>query len=120
MLRILEFDIRARKLTGKSWKSVLEVARDTIGDVDTIDATRALVIERGDVEGDPRLFYEPERKSGRFPKIAEFERVYLIDRAQVNGGGSSRSSPRWICSISPIPKGSPRRVRSAAASPSRS
>lgn len=87
VLRILEFDVQARKWTGKSWKYALEVAGNNIGDFNMIDATRALVIERDNLEGDPRLLCKPEQKSGCFPKVAEFKRVYLIDMAQVNDAG---------------------------------
>ncbi|MCX8101965.1 MAG: esterase-like activity of phytase family protein [Geminicoccaceae bacterium] len=87
VLRILEFDVQARKWTGKSWKYALEVAGNNIGDFNMIDSTRALVIERDNNEGDPRLLCKPEQKSGCFPKVAEFKRVYLIDMAQVNDAG---------------------------------
>ncbi|BCX16721.1 MAG: hypothetical protein KatS3mg117_0403 [Geminicoccaceae bacterium] len=87
VLRILEFDVQARKWTGKSWKYALEVAGNNIGDFNMIDATRALVIERDNLEGDPRLLCKPEQKSGCFPKVAEFKRVHLIDMAQANDAG---------------------------------
>lgn len=87
VLRILEFDVQAQKWTGKSWKYALEVTGNNIGDFNMIDATRALVIERDNLEGDPRLLCKPEQKSGCFPKVAEFKRVYLIDMAQVNDAG---------------------------------
>ncbi|MCX7629100.1 MAG: esterase-like activity of phytase family protein [Geminicoccaceae bacterium] len=87
VLRILEFDVQARKWTGRSWKYALEVAGNNIGDFNMIDATRALVIERDNVEGDPRLLCKGEQKSGCFPKVAEFKRVYLVDLAQVSDAG---------------------------------
>lgn len=87
VLRILEFDVQARKWTGRSWRYALEVAGNNIGDFNMIDATRALVIERDNNEGDPRLACRGDQKSGCFPKAAEFKRVYLIDLAQVNDAG---------------------------------
>ncbi len=87
VLRILEFDAQARRWTGRSWKYALEVAGNNIGDFNMIDATRALVIERDNAEGDPLLRCKPEQKSGCFPKVAEFKRVYLIDLANLNDAG---------------------------------
>ncbi|MCL6608089.1 MAG: esterase-like activity of phytase family protein [Geminicoccaceae bacterium] len=87
VLRILEFDVQARKWTGKSLKYALEIAGNNIGDFNMIDATRALVIERDNNEGDPRLLCKGEQKVGCFPKVAEFKRVYLVDMAQANDAG---------------------------------
>ncbi len=90
VLRILEFDVQARKWTGKSWKYPLEVAGNNIGDVNMIDATRALVIERDNMEGDPRLLCKPNQNTGCFAKVAEFKRIYMIDLARVDDAGLVR------------------------------
>ncbi len=87
ILRILEFDLAQRKWTGRSWKYALEVPGNNIGDFNMIDATRALVIERDNKEGDPRLACRGDAKTGCFPDPAAFKRVYLIDLAQVNDRG---------------------------------
>lgn len=87
VLRILEFDVQVRKWTGRSFKYTLEIADNNIGDFNMIDATRALVIERDNKEGDPRLLCKADQKSGCFAAVAEFKRVYLIDTAQVNDSG---------------------------------
>ncbi len=87
VLRILEFDIRARKWNGTIWKYALEVAGTNIGDFNMIDAARALLVERDNAKGDPRLLCKLEQTSGCFPKVADFKRVHLINMAQVNDAG---------------------------------
>lgn len=87
VLRILEFDVAARKWTGRSWKYALELAGNNIGDFNMIDATRALIIERDNNEGDPRLACKGDQKDACFPKPAAFKRVYLLDLAQVSDTG---------------------------------
>jgi hypothetical protein len=87
VLRILEFDIQARRWTGKSWKYPLEADGNNIGDFNMVDATRALVIERDNNEGDPRLRCQGEARPDCFTAPAAFKRVYLIDTAQADANG---------------------------------
>lgn len=90
VLRILEVDVAAGTYTGRSWKYPLEAAGNAIGDVNLIDASRALVIERDNNEGDPRLACTGEPQSTCFDKPAAFKRVYLIDLAATDAEGLVR------------------------------
>lgn len=90
VLRILEFDVQARAWTGKSWKYPLEVDGNNIGDFNMVDATRALVIERDNNEGDPRLRCQGEPRPDCFAQPAAFKRVYLIDMAGADANGVVR------------------------------
>jgi hypothetical protein len=87
VLRILEFDVQARRWTGRGWKYPLEADGNNIGDLNMVDAARALVIERDNNEGDPRLACRGETRPDCFGQPAAFKRVYLIDlgRADANG-----------------------------------
>ncbi|MGD8647483.1 MAG: esterase-like activity of phytase family protein [Desulfobacterales bacterium] len=78
-LRIIEFNIEAQEFTGRQWKYLLETNGNNIGDFNMISATRGLVIERDNGEGDPRLGCPEAPRSDCFNKPALFKRVYLID-----------------------------------------
>mgnify|MGYP006277328597 FL=1 len=52
-----------------------------------IDATRALVIERDNGEGDPRRACAGEPQPDCFNVPATFKRVYLVDFAQADADG---------------------------------
>jgi hypothetical protein len=88
-LRVLEFDTAAARWTGRSVKYALEQGATAIGDFNMIDATRALVIERDDGEGDPSLACAAPNapRPDCFPNPARFKRVYLVDMAQVDADG---------------------------------
>ena len=91
-LRVLEFDTQAARWTGRSVKYALEQGATAIGDFNMIDATRALVIERDDGEGDPSLACPApnQPRPDCFPNPARFKRVYVVDLAQVNADGFVR------------------------------
>jgi hypothetical protein len=85
-LRILEFDVAAEKWTGRHWKYVLEANGLAIGDVNMIDATTGLIIERDDGEGTADKACQSERHPDCFHNIAKFKRVYKIElNANANG-----------------------------------
>ena len=86
-LRIIEFDLASQTFTARQWKYRLGANGNNIGDFNMIDETRALVIERDNREGDPRLGCEGEVRSDCFNVPAEFKRVYLIDMAQTDDEG---------------------------------
>lgn len=91
-LRVLEFDTAAARWTGRSVKYALEQGATAIGDFNMIDATRALVIERDDGEGDPSLACAApnQPRPDCFPNPARFKRVYVVDMAQVDANGFVR------------------------------
>lgn len=91
VLRVLEFDVTARKWTGRHWKYALEANGNNIGDFNMIDATTALVIERDNGEGDvaqacPEAKFTPEC----FNVPAKFKRVYKIEMSDAQVGGNAR------------------------------
>ncbi len=89
-LRVLAFDLDERAFTGEEWRYRLEDPRHNIGDFNMIDDTRALVIERDNGEGDPRLACDGAPRSDCFNVPAEFKRVYLVDFAQADDQGFLR------------------------------
>lgn len=85
-LRILEFDIAAKKFTGRQWKYLLELNGNNIGDFNMISPTRGLIIERDNGEGDPALACKGAPRSDCFNVPARFKRVYLVDFAAAENG----------------------------------
>ena len=87
-LRILEFSVPRMEWTGRTLRYRLEAGATAIGDFNFIDATRALVIERDNGEGDPGLAcaqgVRPTPQQPCFPLPARFKRVYLVDMAQAD------------------------------------
>ena len=79
-LRILEFDIQANSWTGRHWKYVLEQNGAAIGDINMIDGSTALVIERDNGEGIPeRACPEGQRRTDCFHDLPKLKRVYKIE-----------------------------------------
>jgi hypothetical protein len=80
--------------TGRTLRYRLEAGATAIGDFNFIDATRALVIERDNGEGDPGLACaqgaRPTPQQPCFPLPARFKRVYLVDLAQADAEGFVR------------------------------
>lgn len=68
-LRILEFDVKKKKFTGKSFKYFTEDNAHSIGDFNMIDKEYGLIIERDDGEG-------VEGKGFKNP--AKFKRIYKV------------------------------------------
>lgn len=90
-LHVLAFDPAAGRWTGDSVKYALEAGATAIGDLNMIDATRALVIERDDGEGDAsRACAQGTTPPGCFATPARFKRVYVVDFAQVDANGFAK------------------------------
>ncbi len=89
-LRVLAFDTAKGEWTGKSFKFPLATSATAIGDFNFIDATRALVIERDNGEGDPSLKCAGEPKPDCFPLPAVLKRIVLIDTASIDADGNVR------------------------------
>ncbi|WP_027135398.1 esterase-like activity of phytase family protein [Geminicoccus roseus] len=78
-LRILEFDTAAKEWTGRSWLYPLEADGHAIGDFNMIDESRGLIIERDNLEGDPKDACQGEVTETCIAKPASFKRVYLVE-----------------------------------------
>lgn len=93
-LRLIEFSVARMDWTGRSLRYRLEPGATAIGDFNFIDATRALVIERDNGEGDPGLACAQGQQSTEarpcFPLPARLKRIYLIDLAQTDADGFVR------------------------------
>ncbi|KTS22769.1 glycerophosphodiester phosphodiesterase [Methylobacterium indicum] len=91
VLRILEFDTRARAWTGRSWFYPLEANGHAIGDFNLIDATTGLVIERDDGEGtSDKACPAGQKGPDCFSAPAAFKRVFKIEMTDANQGGAVR------------------------------
>jgi hypothetical protein len=89
-LRAMAFDPAEGKWTGQGFKFALAEGATAIGDLNFIDATRALVIERDDGEGDPSLKCAGDPAPDCFPLPAMLKRVVLIDTGTVDAEGFVR------------------------------
>ncbi len=90
-LRLLEFDVKNERWTGRHWKYVLESNQNAIGDFNMIDATTGLVIERDNGEGVPdRACPEGQKRTDCFHDLPKFKRVYKIEFNESNVGGPVR------------------------------
>ncbi|MDP3898521.1 MAG: esterase-like activity of phytase family protein [Mesorhizobium sp.] len=89
-LQVLAFDPAKGEWTGQGFKFALAEGATAIGDFNFIDATRALVIERDNGEGDPSLKCEGEAKPDCFPAPAMLKRIVLIDTATIDADGFVR------------------------------
>lgn len=93
-IRILELDVERNEWTGRSLRYRLAPGAVAIGDFNFIDATRALVIERDNGEGDPGLACaqgaQPTQAAPCFPDPARVKRVYLVDMAATDAEGFVR------------------------------
>jgi hypothetical protein len=93
-LRVLEFSMERMDWTGRQVRYRLEPGATAIGDFNFIDATRALVIERDNGEGDPGLAcaqgVQPTAQAPCFPLPARFKRIYVVDMAQTDAEGFVR------------------------------
>ncbi len=90
-LLILQFDPAARAWTGDTRRLTLTEGATAIGDINFVDGTRALVIERDNNQGDAaRACPEetsPAEARGCFPAPAQVKRVTLVDFGQAGPGG---------------------------------
>jgi hypothetical protein len=90
-LRVLEFDVKAEKWTGRHWKYVMEGNHHAIGDFNMIDETTGLIIERDNGEGTPdKACPEGVKRTDCFHDLPKFKRVYKIEMTEANVGGPLR------------------------------
>ncbi len=84
-LRILEFDVKAEKWTGRFWRYVLDQNGFAIGDFNMLDATTALIIERDNGEGTAdKACPAGQRAETCFHDLAKFKRVVKIEMNEAN------------------------------------
>jgi hypothetical protein len=87
-LRIVEFDVKMDKWTGRHWKYVLDANHHAIGDFNMIDTTSGLIIERDNGEGTAdKACPEGQKRADCFHDIAKYKRVYKIELSESNVGG---------------------------------
>ena len=90
-LRVIEFDVAAGRWSGRHFRYPLEASGLAIGDFNMIDATRALVIERDNGEGEPSRACPPGAPAPTcFATPARFKRVYSVSFDGVASGGALR------------------------------
>lgn len=77
-LPILEMDATTRAWTGRHWLYPVEGKEYAIGDFQMIDATRGLVIERDNGQGDAELACKDGQAEGCAKTPALFKRIYLV------------------------------------------
>lgn len=90
-LRVLEFDVKSEKWTGRHWKYVLEANHHAIGDFNMVDATTGLIIERDNGEGTAdKACPEGQKNTNCFHDLAKFKRVYKVELTEANVGSPLR------------------------------
>lgn len=90
-LRVLEFDVRQERWTGRHWKYVLEADHHAIGDFNMIDETTGLIIERDNGEGTPdKACPDGTKRTDCFHDLAKFKRVYKVELTEANAGAELR------------------------------
>ncbi|MBB3647242.1 hypothetical protein FHX14_003446 [Rhizobium sp. BK619] len=91
-VRVIEFDVAAKKWTGRSWLYPFEDKGVSIGDFNMLDDTTALVIERDSGAGtkDKACADPKQPKPDCFEAPAELKRVYKIEFNDANAGKSVR------------------------------
>lgn len=88
-LRVLEFDVKSEKWTGRHWKYVLEANHHAIGDFNMIDETTGLIIERDNGEGTPeKACIEGSKRPDCFHDLPKFKRVYKVELNDSNAGSA--------------------------------
>jgi hypothetical protein len=86
-LRVLEFDVKAEKWTGRHWKYVLEANHHAIGDFNMVDDTTGLIIERDNGEGtSDKACPAGTQRADCFHDLPKFKRVYKIELTEANAG----------------------------------
>lgn len=85
-LRVMTFDTAAKGWTGNSFKFKLSEGAKAIGDFNFIDATRALVIERDNGEGDAAKACAADvaDQGNCYPQPAKVKNIVLVDTADVD------------------------------------
>ena len=90
-LRVLEFDVKAEKWTGRHWKYVMDANHHAIGDFNMIDATTGMIIERDNGEGTAdKACPEGQKRTDCFHDLARFKRIYKVELSDANAGGPLR------------------------------
>ena len=91
-LRVLEFDVKTERWTGRHWKYVLEANHHAIGDFNMISPTEGLIIERDNGEGTPdKACPAGEKRADCFPRpAADYKRIYKIELNEANAGAPLR------------------------------
>jgi hypothetical protein len=90
-LRIVEFDVKTNKWTGRHWKYVMEANHHAIGDFNMIDANTGLIIERDNGEGtEDKACSAGQRRTDCFHDLAKFKRIYKVELNDANVGGPVR------------------------------
>lgn len=87
-LRIVTFDTKTGDWTGDSFRFNLAEGATAIGDFNFIDATRALVIERDNGEGNVALACTGEDKSACYPLPAKVKNIVMVDTAKLDEDGT--------------------------------
>ncbi len=88
-LRVLEFDVKAEKWTGRHWKYALEANHHAIGDFNMIDGRTGLIIERDNGEGTAdKACPEGQERTDCFHDLAKFKRVYKVEMMNVEAGAN--------------------------------
>lgn len=106
-LRVLEFDVKAEKWTGRHWKYPLESDTHAIGDFNMIDGTTGLIIERDNGEGTAdKACPAGQKRDDCFHDLAKFKRVYKIELSDANVGAAVRK----IASIDLMAIADPRKL----------
>ncbi|PLC49692.1 glycerophosphodiester phosphodiesterase [Pollutimonas subterranea] len=91
VLRVLEFSVADEKWTGRSWFYPLEDKSHAIGDINMIDATTALVIERDNGEGTPdKACKDGADTRSCFSDLPKFKRVYKVGFSPETAGKPMR------------------------------
>lgn len=88
--RILELDAASRSYTGRQWKYRFEDSGHVAADLQLLDATTALVIERDDASEGLEPACPGEARTDCFTRPAKFKRVYKIDFAAADAEGFVR------------------------------
>jgi len=83
-LRILEFDVKTARWTGRHWKYVLEANHHAIGDFNMIDDTTGLIIERDNGEGVSGYACADGKKPNCFHDLPKFKRIYKVAITDTN------------------------------------
>ena len=90
-LRVLEFSVADEKWTGRSWFYPLEGTSHAIGDINMIDGTTALVIERDNGEGTPdKACKDGADTKTCFSNLPKFKRVYKVEFSSETAGKPMR------------------------------
>ncbi|OWV76001.1 glycerophosphodiester phosphodiesterase [Rhizobium sp. R634] len=91
-IRVIEFDVAAKKWTGRSWLYPFEDKGLSIGDFNMLDDTTALVIERDSGAGtaDKACADPKQPKPDCFEAPAMLKRVYKIEFNDANAGKAVR------------------------------